>query len=65
MVAGRRSTRRSSWALRATTIVDTLINTAAIAGDMAIPAQAKAPAASGMATMLSPAAHHRFWRLLR
>jgi hypothetical protein len=38
--------------LSATTIVDALINTAAIAGGMVIPAHANAPAASGMAMML-------------
>ena len=35
-----------------TTMVDTLMSTAARAGGMAMPAQANAPAASGMATML-------------
>ena len=45
-------TRRRSWALRATTIVDRLISTAPTAGDSVIPAQASAPAASGMASTL-------------
>ena len=45
-------TRRNSWALRATTIVETLISTAPTAGDSVTPAQARAPAASGMATTL-------------
>ena len=45
-------TRRSSWALRATTMVDMLIRTAPMAGDRVMPAHANAPAASGMAMML-------------
>lgn len=57
---GRRSTRRSSCALSATTTVDRLISTAPAAIGNTIPAQASAPAASGMATTLYPAAHQRF-----
>jgi hypothetical protein len=49
---GVRRTRRSSWAFAATTIVDTLISTAPIAGLNVIPAQASTPAASGIATTL-------------
>lgn len=51
-VGGRSSTRRRSWALRATTMVETLIKMAATAGGMVIPAQMRAPAAMGMATTL-------------
>ena len=46
-------------------MVDTLMRTAATAGGMSTPAHASAPAATGMATMLYPAAQPRFWRLLR
>ena len=49
---GRRSTRRSSWALRATMIVERLMSTAPIAGPRVSPAQANTPAARGMATTL-------------
>ena len=52
LAARGEATRRSSWALRATTIVDRLIRTAPTAGGSVMPAQARAPAASGMATML-------------
>lgn len=47
-----RSSRLRSWALRATTTVEALINTAATAGPRTIPAQASAPAARGRATTL-------------
>jgi len=50
--SGLRSTRRSSWALRATTIVEADMSTAAIAGLNASPAQASTPAASGIAMTL-------------
>ena len=49
---GLRSSRRRSWALMATITVEALISTAAAAGARTIPAQAKAPAASGMAATL-------------
>jgi hypothetical protein len=49
---GRRSTRRRSWALRATTMVEALIRTAPRAGARVIPAQASTPAASGTARRL-------------
>ena len=62
---GRRSTPRSSWALAATTMVEALMRMAPTAGDRVMPAQARTPAASGMATMLYPAAHARFWTILR
>src|SRR3954469_25070227 len=58
-------TCRSSWALTATTIVDRLMSTAPMAGDRVMPAQARAPAASGIDTMLYPAAQARFWIILR
>jgi hypothetical protein len=45
-------TRRSSWALRATTMVEADISTAPMAGLRVIPAQANTPAARGMAMML-------------
>lgn len=48
----RRSSPRSSWALTATITVDALMRTAAAAGASTIPAQAKAPAARGIATTL-------------
>lgn len=50
--SGLRSTRRRSCALAATMIVEALIAMAPIAGGMVMPAQASAPAASGMARML-------------
>ena len=46
-------------------MVDRLIRMAPIAGASVMPAQASAPAASGMDTMLYPAAQARFWRILR
>jgi class 3 adenylate cyclase len=49
---GLRSTPRRNWALMATTIVERLISTAAAAGGSDTPAQARAPAASGMARTL-------------
>jgi len=49
---GLRSTPRRNWALMATTIVERLISTAAAAGGSDKPAQARAPAASGMARTL-------------
>ena len=45
-------TRRRSWAFRATMIVDSDMSTAAAAGLRVTPAQARTPAASGMATTL-------------
>jgi hypothetical protein len=50
--SGVRSTPRRSWALRATTIVEADISTAPMAGLSVIPAQARTPAASGMAITL-------------
>ena len=50
--AGRRSSRRRSWALSATTIVETLIRIAPTAGARTIPTGARTPAASGIATTL-------------
>ena len=49
---GFSSVRRRSWALSATTIVDRLISTAPTAGERVMPAQANAPAASGIASRL-------------
>jgi hypothetical protein len=49
---GRRSTRRRSWALRATTMVEALISTAPTAGARVTPAQARTPAATGTASRL-------------
>ena len=63
--AERRSSRRSSWALIATTIVEALISAAPTAGDSVNPANASVPAASGMAATLYPAAQVRFWSILR
>ena len=40
-------------------------STAPTAGDSTMPHGERSPAASGMATMLYPAAHHRFWIILR
>src|SRR5215207_9445458 len=50
--SGRRSNRRSSCALRATTIVETLIRMAPTAGGRTMPIEARMPAASGIATTL-------------
>jgi hypothetical protein len=49
---GDRRTRRNSCALRATTIVEALINTAPTAGLSVTPAHANTPAASGIASTL-------------
>ncbi len=58
-------TRLRSWALIATTTVLADISTAPTAGVRKTPHAASTPAARGMATMLYPAAHHRFWSILR
>ena len=58
-------TRLRSWALIATTTVLADIRTAPTAGVRRTPHAASTPAARGMATMLYPAAHHRFWSILR
>ncbi len=50
--SGLRSTRRSSCAFSATTIVDRLISTAPAAGESTMPAKASTPAASGTARTL-------------
>lgn len=50
--AAFKSTLRSNVALTATTIVETLIKTAPTAGESKNPAQARTPAASGIATAL-------------
>ena len=50
--AGRRSSLRRSWALRATTMVEALIRMAPTAGDRVIPAKVSTPAARGMANRL-------------
>lgn len=52
VAAGRRSSRRSSCAFSATTIVDTLISTAPTAGASVKPIGASTPAASGIAIRL-------------
>lgn len=57
--------RRNDWAFSATMIVLTDIRTAPNAGDSVMPHGASTPAASGMATTLYPAAHHRFCTILR
>src|SRR5215207_9248262 len=57
--------RRSSWALIATITVLSDMRTAPTAGDSRIPWLASTPAASGMAITLYPAAHQRFWIILR
>src|SRR6185312_9808768 len=62
--AGYSSTLRSNCALMATTIVLSDISTAPAAGDSTTPIGASTPAASGMATMLYPAAHQRFCTIL-
>lgn len=55
----------SNCALIATTIVLMDISNAPTAGESRIPQLTSTPAASGMATMLYPAAHHKFWIILR
>jgi len=52
--------RRSSCAFAATTIVLSDISTAPTAAGSTMPQGARTPAASGIAKMLYPAAHHRF-----
>jgi hypothetical protein len=49
---GLSSSRRRNWALMATMTVEALMRAAAAAGASTIPAQARAPAASGMARTL-------------
>ena len=56
---------RSNWALSATMMVLKDIRSAPTAGESTMPQFANTPAANGMATMLYPAAHHRFWIILR
>ena len=63
--AGYTLARRSSCALMATMTVLADIRTAANAGGSRIPCDASTPAASGIATMLYPAAHQRFCIILR
>src|SRR5699024_8563644 len=48
-----------------TIIVLKLIKTAPTAGLKTIPIGAKTPAANGMAKMLYPVAHHKFWTIFR
>ena len=60
-----RSRRRSSWALSATTMVDSDISIAPTDIGSTNPIGASTPAASGTAIMLYPAAHHRFCFILR
>jgi hypothetical protein len=50
--SGRRSSRRRSWALIATTIVEMLMRMAPTAGAKTSPTGARTPAASGIAMML-------------
>lgn len=59
------ATRRNNSALHATMRVLAVIKTAAAAGESTTPHGAAMPAASGSATMLYPAAHQRFWTILR
>src|SRR5581483_7970380 len=49
----------------ATTMVEALISTPPTAGRSVTPAQARAPAASGLATTLYPVARARFWIIFR
>jgi hypothetical protein len=60
-----RRTVRSSCALRATTMVEADMRIAPTAGLRLKPAQARTPAASGIATTLYPAAQARFWIIFR
>src|SRR5690625_1956749 len=55
----------NNFALIATIIVLKLIKTAPTAGLKIIPIGAKIPAANGMAKMLYPVAHHKFWTIFR
>jgi len=57
--------RRKSWALMATITVLRDMRSAPTAGDRTTPTGARTPAARGKATMLYPAAHQRFWIILR
>lgn len=52
-------------ALMATTTVEKLIRTAPTAGLSTMPHGARTPAARGIAMMLWPVAHYRFWTILR
>src|SRR5690606_26294229 len=60
-----RSSRRSGCALMATMMVLSDMSTAPAAGESTMPRDASTPAASGIATMLYPAAHQRFCTILR
>jgi hypothetical protein len=63
--AAHGAARRRSWAFTATITVLSDISTAPAAGARTIPQRARTPAASGIAATLYPAAHHRFWIILR
>lgn len=55
----------NNLALIATIMVLKLMKTAPIAGLITIPQGAKTPAANGIAKMLYPVAHHKFWTIFR
>src|SRR5690625_5568146 len=55
----------NNFALIATIIVLKLIKTAPTAGLKIIPIGAKIPAANGIAKILYPVAHHKFWTIFR
>src|SRR6266545_309622 len=61
----RFGSRRSSCAFRATTTVLADIRSAPTAGASRMPSEARAPAASGIATTLYPVAQARFWTIFR
>src|SRR5699024_12404865 len=65
LAAGVRSSRRNSWALRATTTVEADIRIAPTLIGNTNPMGANTPAASGTAAILYPAAHHRFCFIFR
>src|SRR5699024_1863043 len=60
LASGVRSMRRRSWAMSATTTVDSDIRIAPTDIGSTNPTGARTPAASGTEMRLYPAAHHRF-----
>src|SRR5699024_7723887 len=63
--SGARSRRRSSWAFKATTIVDSDMRIAPTLIGRTKPIGARTPAARGTDSRLYPAAHHRFCFIFR
>src|ERR1700758_4842132 len=65
LASGRKSSRRSNWAFRATTTVEIDIKIAPTDIGITKPIGASTPAANGTEIRLYPAAHHRFCFIFR